>query len=195
METNQLMRHASLLLAAALTAAALAPGCQPKYTRPVVEPAPMTAEQKQFDRYWQASLQVLSRYRFRIDRKNPRAGVITTWPMVGKQLAELWRHDTARTTDAVESTVQTIYRSVKVTIRKTDGPAGFEPVVEVFVSRSNKPTLGISTTSDAYNLFSKPARDRTITGDQEAAQWVDLGNDKALEAKIRRAILAEAGRG
>jgi len=188
------MRDKFLIIASsALALGMLAGGCQPQYTEPVVAEAPKTPEQQQFDLLWQASWRVLSRYGFHVDRQDPRAGVITTWPMVGKQLAELWRQDAARTTDAVESTMQTIYRSVKVTIRKADGPRGFEPTVEVFVSRSSKPVLGISTTSDAYNLFTKRRKRRRPTDEQEAAEWVDLGQDRALEVKIRRAILDEAG--
>ena len=154
-----MQKHLTMFLLAVLAA-----GCQPKYTEPVVAPTAMTPEQKQFDALWQASRRVLKRYDFRIDRQNPRAGVITTWPIVGKQLVELWRKDAASKTDAAESTLQTIYRSVKVTIRKTEGPERFQPTVEVFVSRSNKPTHAVSTTSDAYNLVTKRRKKRTLTG-------------------------------
>jgi len=189
------MRKNLLILAAAMLGVLAAGGCQPKYTEPqagTIEP--MTPEQQQFDRLWQASRRVLTRYEFHIDRQDPRSGVMTTWPMVGKQMAELWRRDAAGANDALESTVQTLYRSVKVTIRKTDTPAGYEPIVEVFVSRSDKTANTVSTTSDAYNLFTKRPKKRKLTPEQEAATLVDLGNDRGLETKLRLAILKEAGK-
>jgi len=179
----------TLLLASMLLAA----GCQPKYTRPVLEPAPQTPEQESFQRLWQASRHVLISYHFRLDRQDPRAGVITTWPMTGKQFFELWRKDSARATDTSESTLQTIYRAVRVTIRPGPDGQGYEPVVEVLVSRSDKPRDGISSTSEAYDMFTKRPKKNKLTGEQEAAQMVDLGNDRALEARLARDILKQAG--
>ena len=179
----------TLLLASMLLAA----GCQPKYTRPVLEPAPQTPEQESFQRLWQASRHVLISYHFRLDRQDPRAGVITTWPMTGKQFFELWRKDSARATDTSESTLQTIYRAVRVTIRPGPDGQGYKPVVEVLVSRSDKPRDGISSTSEAYDMFTKRPKKNKLTGEQEAAQMVDLGNDRALEARLARDILKQAG--
>lgn len=170
-------------------------GCQPKYTQPVVEPKPLTDKQRNFERVWQATRRVLVRYDFHIDRRDPRAGVITTWPMTGKQIFELWRKDAARASDSGESTLQTIYRAVKVTIHPTTDGLDYKPVVEVFVSRSNKPTDSIASTSDAYDMFTKRRKRTKLTGPQEASQLVDLGNDRALEAKLTADILKAAGRG
>ena len=179
----------TLLLASMLLPA----GCQPKYTQPILEPTPQTPEQESFQRLWQASRHVLIGYHFRLDRQDPRAGVITTWPMTGKQFAEVWRKDTARATDTLESTLQTIYRAVRVTIRPGPDGRGYEPVVEVLVSRSDKPRDGISSTSEAYDMFTKRPKKNKLTGEQEAAQMVDLGNDRALEARLTREILKQAG--
>ena len=180
----------TLLLAAMLLPA----GCQPKYTQPVLEPTPQTPEQQSFDRLWQAGRHVLISYHFRLDRQDPRAGTITTWPMTGKQFFELWRRDAARMTDTTESTLQTIYRAVRVTIRQGRDGRGYEPVVEVLISRSDKPTDSISSTSEAYDMFTKrPKKKNKLTGEQEAAQMVELGNDRALEARLTAGILKEAG--
>lgn len=178
-----------------LLAAVLAPmGCQPKYTQPVLEPKALTTQEQEFQQLWQASRKVLIGYHFHIDRQDPRAGVMTTWPMTGKQIFELWRKDAARTIDSGESTLQTIYRAAKVNIRKKADSQDYEPIVEVFVSRSNKPIASIASTSDAYDMFSSRKR-RKLTGAQQADNLVDLGNDRALEAKLTADILKEAGRG
>jgi len=179
-----------------LLAAILLPmGCQPKYTRPIVEPRPLTDKQRGFERLWQASRNVLISYHFHIDRQDPRAGVITTWPMTGKQIFEVWRKDAARIGEAGESTLQTIYRAVKVTIRATAEGQDYEPIVEVFVSRSDKPTNSVTSTSDAYDMFTKRRKRRKLTGPREAGYLVALGNDRALEAKLTAEILRKAGLG
>ena len=184
-------KSASTLLLAAML---LPAGCQPKYTQPVLEPTPQTPEQQTFQRLWQAGRHVLISYHFRLDRQDPRAGVITTWPITGKQFAEVWRKDTARATDTLESTLQTIYRAVRVTIRQSADGRGYEPVVEVLVSRSDKPKDAISSTSEAYDMFTKRQKKKNrLTGEQEAAQMVELGNDRALEARLAREILKQAG--
>lgn len=177
-----------------LLAAILMPmGCQPKYTQPVFEPKAMTAQQQNFQQLWQASRKVLIRYHFHIDRQDPRAGVITTWPMTGKHIFEVWRKDAARASDSGESTLQTIYRAVELTIRPTADGQDYEPIVEVFVSRSDKPIDSIASTSDAYDMFTKRRKRRKLTGPQEASHLVDLGNDRALEAKLTAEIRKEAG--
>ncbi len=177
-----------------LLAAMLMPmGCQPKYTQPVFEPKAMTAQQQNFQQLWQASRKVLIRYHFHIDRQDPRAGVITTWPITGKQIFEVWRKDAARASDSGESTLQTIYRAVELTIRPTANGQDYEPIVKVSVSRSDKPIDSIASTSDAYDMFTKRRKRRKLTGPQEASHLVDLGNDLALEAKLTADIRKEAG--
>ncbi len=178
-----------------LAAMVLSMGCQPKYTKPVVERQKLSAEQQNFQRLWQAGRKVLIAYHFHIDRQDPRAGVITTWPMTGKHFFELWRKDAARASDSGESTLQTIYRDVKVSIRRKADSREYEPVVEVFVSRSDKPVASIASTSDAYDMFTRRRKRRKLTGPQEASHLVDLGNDRALEAKLTADILKEAGLG
>ena len=179
----------TLLLAAMLLPA----GCQPKYTQPVVAPTPQTPEQQSFQRLWQAGRHVLISYHFHLDRQDPRAGVITTWPMTGKSFFELWRKDSAGAIDTSESTLQTIYRAVTLTIRQRPDGRGYEPVVEVLVSRSDKPTDGISSTSEAYDMFTRRRKKNKLTAEQEAAQMVELGNDRALEIRLTAEILKQAG--
>jgi hypothetical protein len=62
------------------------------------------------------------------------------------------------------------------------------------LSKSDKPTDSISSTSEAYDMFTKrPKKKNKLTGEQEAAQMVELGNDRALEARLTAGILKEAG--
>ena len=108
-------------------------GCA-QHTRPIVAPAEMTPVERNFQAVWDASCEVMSSYRFTVDRRDRRAGLITTEPMASRHFFEWWRRDKATAAGALENTVQPMYRQVSVQIRKTD-EGKYHPVVSVTVSR------------------------------------------------------------
>ena len=177
-------------------------GCA-NYSRPVVSPQGMTAAERNRDDLWQASLTVLRKYYFTIDRQDRRAGVITTLPMTGKQWFEFWRRDAVTPADAAESSLHTIYRSVTVTIRPSAPGAGtFEPTVHSKILRSDRSQLQMTSTSEAYGLFSLPTGEDSKHRALYLLDYgygpkregvVDLGRDEGLEAKIEAAIREVAG--
>ena len=177
-------------------------GCV-KYTQPVTQPAALTAPEKDFDVVWQAARQTLRTYRFDLDRQDRRAGVITTLPMTGMHFFELWRKDAARPVDFSESTVQTLYRTARVSVRPVKpGAKTYAAQVEVLVRRSDKARAEVTSASEAYSLFSlagkaKKRRDLLLTRDGPSARTndlVDLGHDRALEARLTAAIAKAAGK-
>jgi len=178
------------------------PGCKVDYTAPATQPRARTAAEKDFEAVWQASRTVLKRYRFQLDRQDRRAGVITTRPMTGMHFFELWRRDAARPVDFSESSLQTLYRTARVTVRPASaGAKTYQAQVEVLLTRSNRPKPQVTSTSEAYSLF-------TLAGDEKkrrqllidlgadhppSSQLVPLGHDRALEAKLTAKIAAAAG--
>ncbi|HOF19550.1 MAG TPA: hypothetical protein PK082_11620 [Phycisphaerae bacterium] len=190
------------LLAATLAAA----GCA-NYTEPVVAPGAMTPAERNFEAAWLAAREVLGRYDFQIDREDRRSGTITTLPMTGKHWWEFWRKDAATRRDLIESTLQTIYRQAKVSIRPA-GADGYQVSVEVQAYRSNLQELQVTNTSEAYDLFTLPGeekerkkhlleyvRDDDQGGAQDRREWMTpLGRDAGLEAKLAADIRAAAGR-
>jgi hypothetical protein len=190
------MRKLISLSVAALGALA-AGGCAVKYTEPTTQPAPLSAAEKDFDAVWQASRQTLTSYGFELDRQDRRAGVIETRAMTGMHFSEVWRKDAPRPIDVGESTVQTIYRTARVTVRPTAPEAArYKAQVEVFLERSNRPTPLVTSTSDAYGLFrvsgdAAPGR-AADDSEGEAAVTTELGSDRALEAKLTAAIAKAA---
>lgn len=181
----------------AIAAAALM-GCR-FHGSPVGPPQKLTPSERNFEAVWQASRQVLRKYRFDLDRSDRRAGIISTRAMTGKVAGEFWRRDAATARDLAESTVQTIYRQAKVAIE----PAGprkqdFRAVVEVHTYRSNNQEIQISSVSDAYDLFKLPGSDgRTrklldYGPEYRPRAITDLGRDAALEERIAADIQAAA---
>jgi hypothetical protein len=134
-------------------------GCT-SYNRPVVPPAAQTAPQRNFDAVWYASMKVLRDYHFEVAAESRRDGTIITSPLVGRQALEFWRKDTVTQQELSESTFQTIYKTATVTIRPSgDNPETYVASVAVEVSRSDKPALTVTSTSEAIGMF-------TMTGER-----------------------------
>jgi len=197
--------RSSSRIAAALSAALLSAvtcGCAVKYTEPTAPPPQLSEPERNFETLWQASLEVLRRYYFEPQRQDRRAGVITTLPMTGKHYFEWWRKDAARAQDLSESSVQTLYRVARVTIRPADAAGEtFGVQVEVLLWRSDKSAQELASTSDAYRLFRSAAapdkHQRELAAERrklKPAELADLGNDRALEAKLTADIEHEARR-
>jgi len=124
------------------------------YATPVVPPREMTDAERNFEAVWQASLHVLGRYGFQIDRQDRRTGIITALPLTGKHYFELWRRDAVTAFDLAENTLQTIYRTATVTVRsKPDRPDQYEATVGILVARSDQEAFQVTNTSEAYDLF------------------------------------------
>ena len=118
----------------------------------------------------------------------------------GKHFFEFWRDDAARPADFGESSFQTIYRTAQVSIRPVRADAGtYQAQVEVLVQRSDRPMPQVTSTSEAYSLFSSASdarRRRNLLLERESARrkdyLADLGNDRGLEAKLTAEIAAAA---
>lgn len=152
------MRSIALL---SLAAAALLLGGCANNTTPIVPPGPATPAEQNFELVWQSSLDVLTHYGWRIDRVDRREGIIATYPMTAKQWFEFWRHDTANWHQTAESSLQTIYQRVEVTLVPTRrDPAQYDFQVQVFVMRSENPSRQLITAQDIYGQFILPGRTR-----------------------------------
>ena len=188
---------------AALTALLIsAGGCATFRTDPAT---PATTSDK-FNAVWDASLEVLRGENFVIDRADRRSGVITTEPMLGRHWFEFWRADAATRRDVTEGSVQTIYRRAVVHVLPAKA-GGTDPDyvanVAVETSRSDLPTVRVTNTSEAYELFYIPQK---MLGGREAAlpeidpdvrptdRPVKLGPDEILARKLGGQIEALASR-
>jgi hypothetical protein len=177
------------LLFIALTG--LLAGCQAA-PQPMATTRPVSAEQADYDAVWQASLDVLREYDFRVDRQDRRDGIITTYPMTGKSWFEFARQDAATARDAWESSLQTIYRAVEIRVDR-DSSGKCRPTVRVLVSRCDRPDLQITNASQAFEMFRltprrREVRERRAYGEQVDVRPVPLGEDEKLARKIQADI-------
>lgn len=193
----------NLVAAAVAVALAAGPfGCEPGAMTLFSARQPGGGGDPQFNVLWQSALDVLTEYRFTVDRADKRAGVMVTQPLLGQQAFEFWRHDAATPFDMAESSLHNIYRQATVSIRHAELSGSPMPqpkyvaTVEVKTSRSNSPNPQVNSAADAHRMFLdpskvQPATDTTRTPPSPA---VELGLDRNLAARIQAKINTLAAR-
>ena len=155
----------------------------------------MSAPKRNFHANWRASLDVLDEYRFQIGRSDRRAGLITTEPLLGKHWCEFWRSDAATCQDLWESTLQTIHRVAVVRIQpEAESASGFVVEAEVRTYRSNRPVQQITSTSEAYGMFTTGGRVDEDENRDGAEDFVELGRDEKLSTELTEQIRLRAAR-
>lgn len=110
-----------------------------------------------FNALWDSAVEVLTKYRLKIDRADRRAGVITTYPLVGRHWFEFWRKDVRTSGDVLEGTLHNDSRQVTVTITRaplvTAGSREYNITVIVKTLRSNREPEEVTSSSQAYDIF------------------------------------------
>jgi hypothetical protein len=149
--------------------------------------AQMTATN--FDKLWNACRQALKDDGFTIDRTDYRDGVMTTLPLVSKQVYEIWRQDVITGHDLAQSTLGTMRRTVRIDIRRLDNGT-YEASPKVLIERDSMIERRI-TSVDQYTLaFSIRLIDvgheveETGEADVPPEYWYSVGRDSALEKQL-----------
>ena len=149
----------------------------------------------QSEALWEAIQETLRRGRFRLDRVDRHAGVVTTMPETSQQFFEFWRHDVVTREDLWESTLNLIRRRVQVNLARTEDGLSGELGVAVYKERFSSPDRQFNSTGAAYQLFGD--RLPSTTGQEKVTsaddRWLELGRDPAMEDYLLRAILNRAG--
>ncbi|MFG0330745.1 MAG: hypothetical protein ACF8PN_12720 [Phycisphaerales bacterium] len=168
--------------------------------------------QRDYDEYFDATLDALRDSRFRLDRVDRRLGVITTQPRTSASIVEPWRGDNTTVAQAWESTIQHQRRIVRVEFlpmtaspddplppagaqQVTPGVDPFEPAesggpllmdVRVFIERAHRPGRQVETASlRRSSYYEDPLlEERGLKGQF----WEPIARDPHLEAKLRRRI-------
>ena len=150
-----------------------------------------------FNATWDAAIQVLGKYRFRVDRADRRAGVISTFPLLGRHWFEFWRRDAATRKDVAEGALHTIYRQATVTLTRREvsagsdkGRADYDVTVVVMKSRSNRAAPHVTSTSEAYDMFRRRGEIRWMPGPGEGATVAAAKTPLGRDGNLERIILA-----
>ena len=129
---------------------------------------------------------VLRQMRFSIDKADPDAGVVRTFPLTAGQFFEFWRSDNVDAPSALEANLQTLRRSVRVDLVQTDGQVRIHCAIRV--QRLSLPENEVASVSQAYRIHSRssPTTQRIDMhpSQREAVHWIELGDDPKLAAEI-----------
>lgn len=157
----------------------------------VVDPSP------QADRIWDSAQEALRQHRFRLDRLDRRAGIITTMPETSQSLVEFWRHDVDTWPDLWEATLNPIRRWVEVIVSRGEDGRWVELEVVVHKERLSSPDRQFNSTGAAYQYFggNLPSTAGAVEVTPEEDVWLDLGRDPAMEELLLNAIFESAGLG
>ena len=85
---------------------------QPSYY--LDQPAVASVKSIQFQPLWDASEETARSYLFQLDRQDYRSGLLTTRPMISKQIFEVWRKDAGTAHGVVVDSMATIRRTVAI---------------------------------------------------------------------------------
>lgn len=142
-----------------------------------------------FNTLWEACRRAVRSRSFAVDRADLRGGVMTTYPQVSKQLFEFWRNDVGSLPAAMESTLGTVRRYVRIEfVRREDGTYQASPkvVVERY-AQSERRVTSVARYSEVFALdpAQQGTRERDRLGaDLPPAYWYALGRDEPLERLI-----------
>jgi hypothetical protein len=169
------------------TVAVAAPEATPAYW--MGKPAMASVASRDFGRLWDACADTARNYQFPLDRLDYRDGVMTTAPVVSKQIFEPWRRDTGTFHELMISTLDTVRRTIRFDFeRAEDGSYVARP--KVLVERLSQIQRRITSASEYTLVFSAPGAN--ITTDQgliiAARYWYAIGRDEALERDLADSV-------
>src|SRR5690606_6154864 len=101
----------------------------------IANPLPVSTANEEW--LWERTIDVLHDYHFRIERENRIARVIETTPRVGSGILEPWNADSVGMESRMESTLQSIRRTVIVTMIPAETPGGFQVSVQVLKEKED----------------------------------------------------------
>ena len=192
-----------------LLLAALHPGCAPRHpaevttdappratakdlatTRPsywVDQPAVATVENFKFQPLWNACEAVARSYLFPLDRQDYRLGLITTKPVISKQILEPWRKDAGTLDQVWQDSLTTMRRTIRFDIeRGEDGTYAMTP--RVLVERETILERRITSATQYRSVFSGPAVGTRAVADADLdvppIYWTPVGRDLQMERHL-----------
>lgn len=145
---------------------------------------------------WERAVDVLHDFNFEIERENRLAKVIQTAPKVGASLFEPWHKDAVGFTNRLEGTLQSVRRSVQISMQLNDQGNGYVVSVAAFKELEDLPGLAANSPGAATFEESKPlSRDlNPVVGQTAPSQWIPAGRDPMLEQAILQELFTAYSR-
>jgi hypothetical protein len=152
--------------------------------RETVSPNPLVVPSADFELVWKEVIRVLDEY-FDIGREDRFSGTIVTEPRIGATVFEPWAGDSVGFRERLESSLQTIRRFTRVTVKPAP-EGGYAVKVEVYkeledLTRPDRQNGGRAVFNNNFPIN----RTREVVGPVPMAlQWIPRGRDYKLEQVI-----------
>jgi hypothetical protein len=169
---------------------------QPSYWLDQPTPPVALVHSGDFDLLWESAKDVARSYLFSIDREDFRAGLITTEPMVSKQIFEPWRPDTGTIGGAVENSLADIRRTLRFEVDRDDQTGTFTVTPKVLVERlavlerritsvlQYRSTVSGAVVPSRYAI----AREETPLWDLPPRYWYPVARDTEMEKQVAKRL-------
>ncbi len=160
-------------------------GCAVKPPQTPPQPVLVTGETDK-QKIVQASIDVLQKMHFTIDKADPSAGIVQTRPLSGQDFIEFWRDDATTFKDLAYSSIHSIQKTVEIEILSD------KISCQVPVRRLSMPPRELTGFDDLPRIMSKSSASMQhlgISSDLESdMSWIYIGNDEGLAVLILEKI-------
>lgn len=155
------------------------------------QPAIAGVDSMDFQRLCNACMDTARDYQFSIDRTDYRDGLITTQPMISKQFFEVWRNDTGNLDATLQSSLQTIRRTIHFELARQDN-GNYTAKPKVLVERLSFYQRRITSVAEYRYVFVPTGPQNTFQTDQGVTlpirYWYAIGRDEPLERQLAESI-------
>lgn len=179
-----------LILGTALCGCAAGPGRL--FSQPAAVTNPLFVASNNDEVVWERAVDVLHEFHFEIAQENRLARTVETYPRVGASLLEPWHPDAPGFMDRLEGTTQSIRRTVQLSLQPNEQQPGYDVAVIVLKEREDFAGQGATSIGAATFQESQPLQRNLdpVVAKSEAANWIPLGRDPALEQAILQRLYA-----
>jgi hypothetical protein len=177
------MKKIILRVSSFLAVVLIFPGCAAK---PAVSPGPMCLEGISQAQLMKTAEQVLENMCFQLEKYDTDAGYIRTRPLRAGQFFEPWRSDNISGGDVAEANLQSLQRLAELHFTPQSAAVCIECSVQVRrLSIPPEPLRGMAFAAGLYAESTRTSQSlRLEPGQSEKMDWVELGYDRNIEARI-----------
>jgi hypothetical protein len=163
------------------------------------KPSSSSAFSSDYDKLWNLCQEIARERFFDLDQLDYREGVLTTRSVISRQFFEPWRDDCGDSFEVVQSSLQTVRRTIHFEFARM--PGGYAVTPKVVVERLAQLTERITSSSEAAKAFqgveplSKDPADEAarVALEDSTEHWYAIGRDVELEAELAREIQGRVG--
>ena len=165
----------------------------------LAQPAAASVFSTDYDRLWNTCMSLARDDQFTFDQMDYRQGLLSTNPLPSRQFFEIWRNDCGDSYGVLQSSLQTVRRTIDFQFHVL--PGGYVVAPKVVIERLAQLDVRITSPGEINEIFSgveplshDPAEEAARVALQDSTEhWYAIGRDTALEADLAQEIQHRIG--